>query len=74
MQMNTLAAMNAAALKFFPHPSLLATHNFYQGWRDLNPQPSDLESAALPVRATPLLLLLFVKSVLAAVSAILLER
>src|SRR5438874_804927 len=50
----------------------------WQGWRDSNPHPPDLESGALAVRATPLwstgsLLRLFVRGVLATPPAVLLH-
>src|SRR6266540_5929096 len=34
---------------------LSARSFLWQGWRDSNPQPTVLETAALPIRATPLL-------------------
>src|SRR5207249_3840511 len=39
-----------------PHvvPALSVNINTWQGWRDSNPHPPDLESGALAVRATPL--------------------
>src|SRR2546426_3287952 len=39
-----------------PHvvPTLSVNINTWQGWRDSNPHPPDLESGALAVRATPL--------------------
>ena len=45
----------------------------WQGWRDSNPQPTVLETAALPIRATPLRshLSFFVRRVLAAEAAVL---
>src|SRR6478672_1741107 len=50
----------------------------WQGWRDSNPQPTVLETAALPIRATPLSnershLSFFVRRVLAAEAAVLRE-
>src|SRR5436190_13544040 len=47
----------------------------WQGWRDSNPHPPDLESGALAVRATPLgpLLRFLVRRVLAAPPAVLLQ-
>src|SRR6266516_671989 len=43
----------------------------WQGWRDSNPQPTVLETAALPIRATPLDFPFLVGGVLAAEAAVL---
>ena len=53
--------------------SFLSTEQKWQARRDSNPQPSDLESDALAVRATGLCLCLFVLNMLSAMSAKLLQ-
>src|SRR5215470_16889875 len=53
--------------------SLLSPRCLWQGWRDSNPQPTVLETAALPIRATPLNFSFLVRRVLAAEAAILRE-
>nr|ADI17035.1 hypothetical protein [uncultured Vibrionales bacterium HF0010_22E23] len=42
------------AVKMQKAPAFLLRLEMWQGWRDSNPQHADLESAALPIGATPL--------------------
>src|SRR5439155_2781243 len=55
-----------------PHVVLTLSVSAWQGWRDSNPHPPDLESGALAVRATPLLRL-FVRRMFAAPPTVLLQ-